>query len=571
MLALARVAGAGAVSTPTPTVTPTPTIECTDPTPGNPCIPGGGTKKSDCSMEWIVTPMPTLTRGGVPKNRSICYEGDRLCDVDADLGNHRCAFSPKLCLNNADPRQTGCVPSDVATFEVKAPKSTSADTNDVANLGALEGLAGPGGFGLTVQRKKTPIAAGTANATPNACASPVALVAPLHVSTGGALKKHTTSIKIAGTTSSGTTDTDTLKLECRPSTCGDGIVDMDHEECDDGNRSNGDGCDQGCRVGRFGVHASLGQRPGTVAAVNDLGAQWVRINLALDGNAANDIDFNPFLAAGINVVITLNNRNPANIDLTYSGAANAGQALAAWPNAGFPYVSKDQYQQDIRDTLARINGVDSGRVWLQCENEVGDASLSPDSRYWRGTNDQYLTQLASFYDGVRSASSVVPVIASSFASENLDAVINPSDPHSSYQIDRLSTLLSTGKYDAADLHFYGCVNDIPAKVQWVRDHLPAGKRWISTENSGPDSRCAGTPISWTQNLALFEQIEAAQVSARLGACVANGGSICLWFSLSDLQNETDVFNHLGLLDQSVMPSRQKPAYDAFKTFVATNP
>jgi len=50
----------------------------------------------------------------------------------------------------------------------------------------------------------------------------------------------------------------------------------------------------------------------------------------------------------------------------------------------------------------------------------------------------------------------------------------------------------------------GCVEDIPAKAQWVKDHMLAGKRWISTENGGPDSRCPGTPISWTQDPALFE-------------------------------------------------------------------
>ena len=41
-------------------------------------------------------------------------------------------------------------------------------------------------------------------------------------------------------------DGDSLRFSCRPSTCGDRIVQVDHEDCDDGNRVNGDGCDQGC-------------------------------------------------------------------------------------------------------------------------------------------------------------------------------------------------------------------------------------------------------------------------------------------------------------------------------------
>jgi hypothetical protein len=137
---------------------------------------------------------------------------------------------------------------------------------------------------------------------------------------------------------------------------------------------------------------------------------------------------------------------------------------------------------------------------------------------------------------------------------------------------RLTQLLQASQYDAADLHFYGCVGDIAAKAQWVMQRLPQGKRWISTENGGPDCRCPSTPLCWSPaNMAAFEQIQAEQVPARLSACADNGGSICLWFSLFDLQNETSVFAHLGLLDESVMPPRHKAAYDAFAAFAAAPP
>ena len=84
-----------------------------------------------------------------------------------------------------------------------------------------------------------------------------------------------------------------------------------------------------------------------------------------------------------------------------------------------------------------------------------------------------------------------------------------------------------------------------------------------------DFRCPGTPLTWTQNPSLFEQIQAQQVAPRLTACAENGGSLCLWFSLFDLQGETEVFSHLGLLDSAVVPARRKPAYDAFKALTET--
>jgi hypothetical protein len=55
---------------------------------------------------------------------------------------------------------------------------------------------------------------------------------------------------------------------------------------------------------------------------------------------------------------------------------------------------------------------------------------------------------------------------------------------------------------------------------------------------------------------------------RLSACAGQGGSICLRFSLFDFKKSADTFNHLGLLDQDAIPPRKKPAYIAFKIFIA---
>src|SRR5262249_2953299 len=54
--------------------------------------------------------------------------------------------------------------------------------------------------------------------------------------------------RLTATSSLGKKDRDRVTLQCKPSTCGDGIIQADHETCDDGNRLNGDGCDQGCHI-----------------------------------------------------------------------------------------------------------------------------------------------------------------------------------------------------------------------------------------------------------------------------------------------------------------------------------
>src|SRR5207244_2416964 len=242
-----------------------------------------------------------------------------------------------------------------------------------------------------------------------------------------------------------------------------------------------------------------------------------------------------------------------------------------WSRAGFPYLSRTAYQESIRALLSPALPYIAGgqHVEVQCENEAGDVEFNASSTFWRGDTTQYLAQLSALYDAVRTLSPSSVVVMTSFASESLEAVINPLDPRYLAITTRFARMLSEGSYDAADLHFYDCVESIPAKVAWVTAHLPAGKVWISTENGGPDYTCASTPLRYSNNPTAFEQSEAAQVPQRLKSCADNGGTVCLWFSLFDLKGESEVFIHLGLLDQASSPPRQKPAYEAFRTFVAS--
>lgn len=293
--------------------------------------------------------------------------------------------------------------------------------------------------------------------------------------------------------------------------------------------------------------------------ITDTGSSWVRLNVNI---GTNDQDFAQPLGAGVNVILTLVNRDPANIDATYGTPQQ-------FTKAGFPYKTRSVYEQRIRDTLTpALPYIAAGRqVYVQCENEAGDVNLNPGSSFWRGTTDQYLTQLSALYEAVRGLSPSMRVVMTSFASDSLEVVINPSDSRYTAVTTRFARMLGEGQYDAADLHFYNCIDTIATKVQWVSSRLPAGRTWISTENGGPDYNCPGTPVPYSQNPALYEQLQAQQVPARLKACSDAGGSICLWFSLFDLRGESEVFAHMGLLDQTSAPPRQKAAYAAFLSFV----
>ena len=301
----------------------------------------------------------------------------------------------------------------------------------------------------------------------------------------------------------------------------------------------------------------------SINAVKDIGAGWVRLNITL--GVGDQTYPTQYLAAGINVVLTILNQDPTNI-LTDYGTPK--QYFAA----GFPFKSKDKYQQDIRDLLQpELSYLKTGRqVWVQGGNEIADASVAANSTFWRGTMEQFLDQQQALYEVVKSVDPDIPVVLTSFESETLDWLIGQKEPAHAAVVKYLTGLLTPGNYDAIDMHFYGCVEDIPAKVKAVKDLLPAGKSipWISTENGGPNVACQNTPVSWSQDLTQFEKLEAQQVTARLSACADQGGSVCLWFSLFDVKRGSDAFNHLGLLDEGTTPPRKKPAYDAFKTFIS---
>ena len=199
---------------PTSTATATPTAaDCTDQVPTNPCVPGGGSAKTECALEWRVPSAPQFLNHSIPINKVYCTEGTSVCDFDPDLTNHSCTFHVRLCINNQDPRFPSCTPSNVATFEVVRPKPVSTAPADIANRTALQNQAGsgPGGFGVSVP----PAPGGSPNAMLNLCSGDLPIVVPLK-QRGGSFSAGHTTLRVRATTSAGKRDTDTLKLECRP-------------------------------------------------------------------------------------------------------------------------------------------------------------------------------------------------------------------------------------------------------------------------------------------------------------------------------------------------------------------
>jgi len=233
--------------TDTPTATATPTLGlCTTLGVSNICIPGGGLKSTDCFSEYATSPVTARKPDLTPKNTFICYEGDPACDFDGVPDNGSCTAHVRLCINNVDPRLTTCSPTNVSKFEVKSPRAASTNSADIANRSTLEAQAQTG-FGVSVFRGATPIFIGNPNNGASTCSNALNIVVPQRL-VGTKVYTGRKTIRVKVTTSANKADTDTLKMQCRRSTCGDGIIQPDHETCDDGNRNNGDGCDAGCHI-----------------------------------------------------------------------------------------------------------------------------------------------------------------------------------------------------------------------------------------------------------------------------------------------------------------------------------
>jgi hypothetical protein len=195
-----------------------------EPTAG--LIPGGGKPATDCMLELAVDNMfnvPGLDRKGLPNRTQTCTDGDPTCDADG-AADGACAFRVGFCLNMPDERleKDGvplCTPSDIATWEIKKPKPTSAVPIEAANAVALRdavaalGNATVGGKNQEVLTFTPPLA----DVEP--CTTLVNVVVPLKdgIAPGKAKVRARATATAPPDASHGSRDSDTLKLVCLPS------------------------------------------------------------------------------------------------------------------------------------------------------------------------------------------------------------------------------------------------------------------------------------------------------------------------------------------------------------------
>src|SRR5262249_40393383 len=94
-------------------------------------------------------------------------------------------------------------------------------------------------------RAGLPYLSGVVNSTANQCSNPLPILVPLVIKPSGKIKPGRAALKIQLRTIDNIAETDALKIQCKPSTCGNHLIEVDHKNCDEGNRANGDGCDKG--------------------------------------------------------------------------------------------------------------------------------------------------------------------------------------------------------------------------------------------------------------------------------------------------------------------------------------
>ena len=182
--------------------------ECTAPAPGH-CIAGGGSKATDCLVEFVSAGPVTLNRTRTAVLGVLtCRDGDPACDLDG-AADGRCTFGLAVCVGNHDPRLSGCEAGDVEAMEVMTPAADRGKTADRLNASALEDMLGT--FGVAIHRHGAVIHSASESPSAGSCSPLVHLVMTAPAPGGKPLKR---KFKIRAQASDGRVDTDKLTLTC---------------------------------------------------------------------------------------------------------------------------------------------------------------------------------------------------------------------------------------------------------------------------------------------------------------------------------------------------------------------
>jgi hypothetical protein len=165
--------------------------ECGDPKPGR-CVPGAGSARRACLVEWLPAVTPPLGAGRVPRGRLSCRDGDPTCDDDPSAG--QCTLRVAMCINNEDPRLPRCTPSAIGQLRVKSPKmSNPRDAADAVNATTLR-------HALNLEEQSL-----------NRCSSMLPIVVPTRGSRAGTKRLRVEIETVAGRNASAK-----LRLRCAP-------------------------------------------------------------------------------------------------------------------------------------------------------------------------------------------------------------------------------------------------------------------------------------------------------------------------------------------------------------------
>jgi len=297
-------------------------------------------------------------------------------------------------------------------------------------------------------------------------------------------------------------------------------------------------------------------------ALDSLGVGWVRLqNQMGEANQQQAVQFfSRLLTEGYGLWLTIHHRDRSNVtDTARFDASSRGS---------FPPADSAIYAQLVRSNIQPLvdvlmsQGKDPGR-WLvvQFANEVAPDDVLPPSsiRFFHGTSDQYLETLRYTYAAVKSIDPAIPVAMSSISSKTLEVILsfaqNPGDTLIQKIVAWNDRLLREGLFDWADVHLYHTVEEIPAKVAWVRE------RWsgplAATEVGGPDT---STGAIYT------EAAQAQELPGRIDTTLTSGVDRVFWAFLRDLDIPGDhLAQTLGLI---AMDWRYKPAFSVYRDLIA---
>jgi hypothetical protein len=162
-------------------------------------IPGSGSKRTDCFIEWSMnnpSNLPLYDKHGAINGTQTCVDGNPLCDFDGAVSGG-CTFQVRVCANNTDVE--GCEPpARLASWELRAPSVKRAEKDPAMAVVRNAFAPVPGSIVGPDAR--------------DVCTDPLEVVVPLQKG----VKVRKLTIKARASDYENAKDSDRLKLVCLP-------------------------------------------------------------------------------------------------------------------------------------------------------------------------------------------------------------------------------------------------------------------------------------------------------------------------------------------------------------------